>query len=75
MLSDRDQATVYDIYHAAQLVVEFQGGLSQSAFAEDLKTQSAILHQLLVVGEAVKRLSADLRASSWHPLGVDDGDA
>jgi len=28
----------------------------------DLKTQSAVLHQLLIIGEAVKRLSMSLRA-------------
>ncbi len=35
----------------------FKGDLDKSAFLDDLKTQSAILHQLLVLGEAVKRLS------------------
>ncbi|MGH2593303.1 MAG: HepT-like ribonuclease domain-containing protein, partial [Anaerolineae bacterium] len=31
----------------------------------DIKTQSAILHQLMVIGEAVKRLSSEFRAR--HP--------
>ena len=30
-------------------------------FLDDVKTQSAVLHQLLVVGEAVKRLSPTFR--------------
>jgi uncharacterized protein with HEPN domain len=42
-------------------VVAFKGDLDQSAFLNDLKTQSAILHQLLVLGEAVKRLSEEFR--------------
>jgi uncharacterized protein with HEPN domain len=39
--------------------------MDKSAFLEDDKTQSAIVFQLLIVGEAVKRLSPDLR--SQHP--------
>ncbi len=41
----------------------FKGDLDTSAFLDDLKTQSAILHQLLVLGEAVKRLSEGFRMS------------
>jgi uncharacterized protein with HEPN domain len=41
------------------------GDLDKPAFLNDLKTQSAILHQLLVLGEAVKRLSEGFRTS--HP--------
>jgi uncharacterized protein with HEPN domain len=34
-------------------------------FLEDAKTQSAVLHQLLIIGEAVKRISLEFR--SEHP--------
>jgi len=61
----RDDATLLDILRAARLAVVFKGDLDQSAFLNDLKTQSAILHQLLVLGEAVKRLSEEFRTS--HP--------
>ena len=61
----RDDATLLDIVKAARLVVEFKGKLAKKAFLRDTKTQSAILHQLLVIGEAVKRLSEDFRAG--HP--------
>ena len=57
----RDDATLLDILRAARLAVAFKGDLDQSAFLNDLKTQSAILHQLLVLGEAVKRLSEEFR--------------
>jgi len=46
-------------------VTEFKGKLAKQAFLRDIKTQSAILHQLLVIGEAVKRLSEDFRTQ--HP--------
>lgn len=62
MSPDNDAATLLDIARAARLIAQFRGDLSKEAFMDDLKTQSAILHQLLVIGEAVKRLSAEFRA-------------
>jgi uncharacterized protein with HEPN domain len=38
----------------------------QGEFFTDLKTQSAVLHQLTVLGEAVKRLSPSFRTQ--HPI-------
>jgi uncharacterized protein with HEPN domain len=61
----RDEATLLDIVQAARLVIEFKQGMDKPAFLEDAKTQSAILHQLMVIGEAVKRLSRGFRAR--HP--------
>ncbi len=60
-----DNATILDILNAAQLAVEFTEGMNKSAFLADVKTQSAVLHQLLIVGEAVKRLSDEFRTA--HP--------
>jgi uncharacterized protein with HEPN domain len=47
------------------LAVQFKTGFDKIAFLDDPKTQSAILHQLLVLGEAVKRFSEEFRAG--HP--------
>jgi uncharacterized protein with HEPN domain len=58
----RDEATLLDIARAARLVIEFKQGIDKAAFLQDFKTQSAVLHQLMVMGEAVKRLSLDFRA-------------
>jgi len=63
----RDEVVLLDIVRAAQLVLEFKRDMDRAAFFEDLKTQSAILHQLMVIGEAVKRLSAEFRGR--HPRG------
>lgn len=65
MSSRDDTATVLDLVRAARLVIEFRGGIGKPAFLTDRKTQSAILHQLLVIGEATKRLSEPFRAR--HP--------
>ena len=59
----RDELIVDDIVNAARLAVEFTLGLDQEAFLADIKTQSAVIHQLLVMGEAVKRLSLAYRES------------
>jgi uncharacterized protein with HEPN domain len=58
----RDDATLVDIVRAARLAVEFLGDYGRDDFFGDAKTQSAILHQLLLLGEAVKRLSDEFRA-------------
>lgn len=57
----RDSATLLDLLKAARLAVEFMGSLDKAAFLTDLKTQSAVLHQLLILGEATKRLSTEFR--------------
>jgi uncharacterized protein with HEPN domain len=61
----RDEAHVLDILKAAHLAIEFRGPTHKEAFLADAKTQSAVLHQLLVIGEAVKRLSPEFR--EVHP--------
>ena len=61
----RDEATLVDIVNAARLISDFVAELDERRFQTDIKTQSAVLHQLLVMGEAAKRLSADFKAV--HP--------
>ncbi len=61
----RDEANLLDIVAAARLCREFVQGMDREAFLEDVKTRSAVLHQLLVLGEATKRLSDGFRAA--HP--------
>ena len=47
------------------LVLKFKQGIDKAAFLDDLKTQSSVLHQLTVMGEAAKRLSDQFR--DQHP--------
>jgi uncharacterized protein with HEPN domain len=56
---NRDDATLLDIARAARLILEFKEGMDKEAFLQDIKTQSSVLHQLMVMGEAVKRLSRE----------------
>jgi uncharacterized protein with HEPN domain len=57
----RDNASLLDIARAAQLILEFAHGLEKTELAANLEKQSAILYQIVVIREAVKRLSADFR--------------
>jgi uncharacterized protein with HEPN domain len=58
----RDEITLLDISRAAHLVLAFIQGVEKHDFLSDLKTQSSVLYQLTVMGEAVKRLSAEFRS-------------
>ncbi|MGB9880094.1 MAG: DUF86 domain-containing protein [Anaerolineae bacterium] len=57
----RDDATLLDIAKAARSIATFISGMAKEDFLTDPKTQSAVLYQLLVMGEAVKRLSREFR--------------
>jgi uncharacterized protein with HEPN domain len=61
----RDDANLLDILKAARLAIEFKGPADKTQFLQDAKTQSAVLHQLLIIGEAVKRISPEFRVA--HP--------
>lgn len=63
---ERDGATLLDIAHAADLIQRFIGEMPKEQFLADPKTQSAVLHQLTILGEAVKRLSSAFR--DQHPI-------
>ncbi len=57
----QDEVILLDVIRAARLAVEFKQGMDKDEFLKDIKTQSAVLHQLMVMGEAVKRLSMEYR--------------
>ena len=66
MSNSRDRASLLDIARAAQKVLQYKGNMDKIAFLADDKTQSAIVFQLLIIGEAVKRLSPELRSQHSH---------
>ncbi|MGH2562121.1 MAG: HepT-like ribonuclease domain-containing protein [Thermomicrobiales bacterium] len=61
----RDHAALLDIVQAARTIIEFTDGMTAEDLSADRKTQYAVLFQILVVGEAVKRLSPTFRLG--HP--------
>lgn len=62
---NRDNASLLDIVNAARRVLKFAEGLDKSALANNEEKQSAILYQVIVIGEATKRLSSEYR--NQHP--------
>jgi uncharacterized protein with HEPN domain len=65
MPPDRDRATLLDLRLAAQQILEFIGDQDFESFYDDAKTQSAVVLQILILGEASKRLSPGFR--DRHP--------
>jgi uncharacterized protein with HEPN domain len=57
----KDKAVLHDMLNAGNLVLEFVKDVEKTTFLDDWKTRSAILYQLTVIGEAVRRLSREFR--------------
>lgn len=64
-MTPRDRASLIDIVNAARLAQSFVQDTTWASFAADVKTQSAVLYQIAIMGEAVKRLSPEVREQ--HP--------
>ena len=60
-----DLGYVETIREAALALLEHIGGRSQASLDLDRKTRSAVLYEIVVIGEGVKRLSVEFRAR--HP--------
>jgi len=54
---DRDIAFLWDILEAANDVHDFVKNINLQKFSSDKKTRYAVERQLLVIGEAAKRIS------------------
>jgi uncharacterized protein with HEPN domain len=63
---EKDLKILLDIVHAARLIIRFTENMTFEEFVDDERTQSAALYQILVIGEAVKRLSSEFRAQHPH---------
>ena len=61
----RDEGTVLQIFLAAQTVRGFARGFTYETFHADELTNNAIILQILIIGEATKRLSQPFREA--HP--------
>jgi uncharacterized protein with HEPN domain len=61
----RDPAWILDMLQAAQKVLEYAIGLTETSFLASSRDQDAIVRQLTILGEAAKRVSPDFR--NEHP--------
>lgn len=64
-MPSRDAASLVDIIEADKLIRTFLEGIDRRAFDRDPLRQSAVARQIEIIGEAAKRISAELRAE--HP--------
>jgi uncharacterized protein with HEPN domain len=59
----RELVYLLDILQSAEMIQSFVSDMDQIAFEADIKTQDAIIRRIEVIGEAVRRLSLEFRAS------------
>ena len=57
----RDASLLLDMFRAASQIVQFKGKMDFEQFRTDTKTQSALLHQFLLIGEVAKLISDDFK--------------
>jgi uncharacterized protein with HEPN domain len=58
---NRNNASLLDIFNACQRIISFSEGLDQDRLNQNEEKQFAILYQIIVIGEAVKRLTPEFR--------------
>jgi len=58
-----DEATLLDIAQAARRIAAFVDGVNETEFVANAEKHWAVVSQLLVIGEAVTRLSDDFKSS------------
>jgi uncharacterized protein with HEPN domain len=56
---NRDREILLDLIRACNLIEEFCKNLDFLAFSQDIKTQSSVLYQIVIIGEAINRLSPE----------------
>jgi uncharacterized protein with HEPN domain len=58
----RDKQILTDIILATQQVLRYAEMLDRDRLAQDDEKQAAILYRIIIIGEATKRLSVELRS-------------
>jgi uncharacterized protein with HEPN domain len=61
----RDPAYLLDILNSARLVQQFVQGIDREDFAQDMMKQYAVVHGIMIIGEAARRVSQEFRDK--HP--------
>jgi uncharacterized protein with HEPN domain len=65
-MQPRDAASLTDILEAARLACSFVADIDQEVFDDNVMIQSAVIRQIEIIGEAVKRLSDNVREDNPH---------
>jgi len=60
----RDVSLLLDMAQAGRQILQFREQMNFEQFRADAKTQSAIIHQFLIIGEVAKLLSDDFKKAN-----------
>ncbi len=60
----RDESLLVDMYQAARQISSFKADIDFERFRSDAKTQSAMIHQFLIIGEIAKLLSEQFKKTN-----------
>ena len=63
-MSRDSNVTLDDILSATERILGYVAGMSESEFVADLRTQDAVIRNLEVIGEAVKKLPDSHRSAA-----------
>ncbi len=63
---NRNLSYLLDINQFSQELLLFVENMDESTFLTDRKTQNAVLYNITIIGEAVKKLTPDFRQQHPH---------
>lgn len=69
MVKPTPKERVEHILEAIRLIREFVADINETQFLSDIKTQSAVQYQFLIIGEAIRFIDNDVLAKynyPWH---------
>lgn len=73
MSEQRDNRKLQDIAECINRIELYTTGMDYDTFMEDIKTQDAVVRNLEIIGEAVKKLSDEFKEEnnhvSWREIG------
>lgn len=64
-MDPRDAGYLLDIFDSARFAQEYVEGIDEHAFEGDRRTRSAVIYEILIIGEAAKKVSSVFEAA--HP--------
>ena len=63
---NRDLTYSIDIANTCSTIIELIQGMSKQSFVSDKRTHLAVLYEITITGEIVKRLSSEFRQTHRH---------
>jgi uncharacterized protein with HEPN domain len=59
----RDASYLLDIFDSARFAQEYVEDMSAEAFESDRRTRGAVIYEILIIGEAAKKVSSEFKAA------------